>query len=37
MATVNNNGKITAKKKGSCYIYLYAQNGQAERVKVVVK
>jgi len=31
------NGKITGKKAGSCYIYAYAQNGLAKRIKVTVK
>ena len=30
-------GKITAKKKGTCYVYAYAQNGVYKRIKVVVK
>ena len=37
IATVNKKGKITAKKKGTCYIYAYAQNGVAKRAKVTVK
>lgn len=37
IATVNSKGKITAKKKGSCYIYVYAQNGISVKVKVTVK
>ena len=37
IATVTKKGKIKAKKKGSCYIYAYAQNGVFKRVKVVVK
>ena len=36
IATVSSNGKITAVKKGSCYIYAYAQNGIYKRVKVTV-
>ena len=36
IATVNKNGKITAKKKGSCVIYVYARNGLAKKVKVKV-
>ena len=36
IATVNAKGKVTAKKKGSCYIYAYAQNGVFKRIKVTV-
>lgn len=37
VATVNSKGKITGKKKGTCYIYAYAQNGVYKKVKVTVK
>lgn len=37
IAIVNGKGKITAKKKGVCYVYVYAQNGVAKKVKVSVK
>ena len=37
VAVVSKNGKITAKGKGSCSIYVYAANGCAKRIKVVVK
>ena len=37
IATVNKNGKITAKSKGTCYIYAYAQNGVCKKIKVTVK
>lgn len=37
VATVNRKGVVKAKKKGSCYIYVYAQNGVYKRVKVTVK
>ena len=37
IATVNKNGKIKAKKKGTCYIWVYAKNGYAKKVKVTVK
>lgn len=37
IATVNSKGKITAKKKGSCYIYVYAQSGAFKKIKVTVK
>ncbi len=36
IATVTKNGRIKAKKKGTCYIYVYAQNGVYKRIKVVV-
>ncbi|SDW15264.1 Listeria/Bacterioides repeat-containing protein [Lachnospiraceae bacterium KHCPX20] len=37
IATVTKNGKIKAKKKGTCYIWVYAKNGYAKKVKVTVK
>ena len=37
IATVNSKGKITAKAKGTCYVYAYAQNGVNKRIKVTVK
>lgn len=37
IATVNSSGKVTAKKKGTCYIYVIAQNGQYKKVKITVK
>ena len=37
VATVSKTGKITAKKKGSCVIYVYARNGLAKKIKVTVK
>ena len=37
IATVDANGKIKAKGKGSCYIYVFAQNGSVKRVKVNVE
>ena len=36
VATVDENGVITAKGKGICYIYVYAQNGVKAKVKVKV-
>ena len=36
VATVNKKGKITAKGKGTCYIYVYAANGVYKKVKVTV-
>lgn len=37
IAKVTQKGKITAKKKGTAYIYAYAQNGYYSKVKVTVK
>lgn len=37
IATVDKNGKIKALSKGSCYIYVYAQNGIFARIHVTVK
>ena len=37
IATVTSKGKIKGIKKGSCYIYAYAQNGISKRIKVTVK
>ena len=37
VATVSGGGKITAKKKGTCTIYVYTQNGLYTTVKVTVK
>lgn len=37
VARVNADGRITAVKKGSCYIYVVAPNGVKTRVKVNVK
>ena len=37
VATVSASGKIVAKKKGTCYVYAYTQNGLHARVKVTVK
>lgn len=37
IATVSANGKITARAKGICYVYVYARNGYAKKVKVLVK
>lgn len=37
IATVNSKGKITAKKKGTCYVYVYAQSGAFKKIKVTVK
>ncbi len=37
VATVNKNGKIKAVAKGSCYVYVFAQNGIYTKLKVTVK
>lgn len=37
VATVTKKGKVKGIKKGSCYIYVYAQNGIYKQVKVTVK
>lgn len=37
IASVNSKGKITAKKKGKCDIYAYAQNGMCRKLKVTVR
>ena len=37
VATVSKKGVVKAKGKGTCYIYVYAQNGVYKRVKVTVK
>ncbi len=37
VATVSGKGKITAKKKGKCNIYVYAHNGVSRTIKLTVK
>ena len=37
VATVSKKGVIKAKKKGTCYVYAYAQNGVYKKIKVNVK
>ena len=37
IASVSSKGVIKAKKKGTCYIYVYAQNGVYKRIRVTVK
>lgn len=37
IASVTGKGVIKANKKGTCYIYVYAQNGKYKRIKVTVK
>ena len=37
VATVSSTGVIKGIKKGTCYVYAFAQNGIAKRIKVTVK
>ncbi len=37
IATVNKKGKLKAKKKGRCIVYIYAQNGLYAKTKIKVK
>ena len=37
VATVDANGKITAVGKGTCWVYIFANNGKLKSVKVTVK
>ncbi len=37
IATVTSSGKVVGRKKGSCYIYMVAQNGVWKKIKVYVK
>lgn len=37
IASVNQKGKITGKKKGTCYVYAVGQNGVTKKIKVKVK
>ncbi|MDO5150996.1 MAG: Ig-like domain-containing protein [Oscillospiraceae bacterium] len=37
IATVSKTGVIKAKKKGTCTVYVYARNGYAKTIKVIVK
>ena len=37
IVTVSNKGVIKGKKKGTCYVYVYAQNGVFKKIKVTVK
>ena len=37
IAKVNSKGTITAVSKGTCYVYVYAQNGVYKKIKVTVK
>ena len=37
IAKVNKKGKVTAVAQGTCYVYVYAQNGISAKVKVTVE
>ena len=37
IATVTSKGVVKGKKKGTCYIYAYAQNGTSKKIKITVK
>lgn len=37
VAKVTKKGVIKAKKKGTCYVYAYAQNGICKKIKITVK
>ena len=37
IATVSKKGVIKGKKKGTCYVYAYAQNGVFAKIKVTIK
>lgn len=37
IATVDKSGKVKVVKKGTCYVYVYAQNGAYQKVKITVK
>ena len=37
VAKVSKKGVITGKKRGSCYVYAYAQNGVFAKIKVTIK
>ena len=37
IATVSSKGVIKGKKKGTTYVYAYAQNGVCAKIKVTVK
>lgn len=37
IATVSKDGIITARKAGTCYVYVYARNGYPKKIKVKVK
>jgi len=37
VATVSSKGKITAVAPGTCYVYVYAENGVSRKIKVKVR
>lgn len=37
VAAVSSKGVVTGKGKGTCYVYVYAQNGRFKKIKVTVK
>ncbi len=37
IAAITNRGIITAKAKGTCYVYVYAQNGIYKKIKITVE
>lgn len=37
VATVDKDGKVRAVARGTCYVYVYAQNGVSTRMKITVK
>lgn len=37
IVTVSSKGKLTAKKKGTCYVYVFALNGAKKKIKVTVR
>ena len=37
IAKVSKKGVITGKKKGTCYVYAYAQNGVFAKIKIIIK
>ena len=37
IASVSGSGVITARSKGNCYVYAYAQNGLWKKVRVTVR
>lgn len=37
VVTVSSKGVIKAKKRGSCFIYVYTQNGLSKKIKITVK
>lgn len=37
IAVVSKKGVVTGKKKGTCYVYAFAQNGVYKKIKIIVK